>query len=196
MGTNSTVDGSLIREGNSGGEGCGIWVVDIGGDVRGRLDGVIAGDVDRLDEGVEVSSGNVVGVVPVDHASSPLNCALGSSIDTSGPHTRVGGRCQFRSKREREKGVLPDLNTSGGSWVKSNAIRVDGIGLLQGADRVSVDQPRQSIRLPVDLEWSDLGGWFGGWDEMQTHGVVVVVAEGITKIPMFATIGLFGYRRG
>ena len=96
MGTDSTVDGSLVRERNSGSESCGIGVIDIGGDVRGRLDGVIAGDVDRLDEGVKVASGDVVGVVPVDHASSPLNSTLRSSIDASGPHTGVRGRCQIR----------------------------------------------------------------------------------------------------
>jgi hypothetical protein len=37
-----------------------------------------------------VASGNVIGVVPVDHASSPLNGTIRSSFDTSGPHTGVG----------------------------------------------------------------------------------------------------------
>jgi hypothetical protein len=74
--------------------------VNIGGNVRGRLDGVIAGDVDRVDEGVEVASGNVVGVVPVDHASSPLNGALRSSVDTGGPHTIVGARMSVCPERE------------------------------------------------------------------------------------------------
>ena len=95
MGTDSTVDGSLVRERNSGSESCGIGVVDIGGDVRGRFDRVVAGDIDRLDEGVEISSGNVVGVAPVDHSSSPLNGTLRSSIDTSGPHTGVGDDVNF-----------------------------------------------------------------------------------------------------
>ena len=37
---------------------------------------------------------------------------------------------------------------------------------------------------------------FGSWGERRTHSVVVVVAEGITEIPMLPTVGLFGYRRG
>ena len=88
--TGSAVDGGLVRELNSGCEGSCVGGVNVRGNIRGGFHGVIAGDVDRLDEGVEVASGNVVGVVPVDHASSPLNSTLRSSIDTSGPHTGVG----------------------------------------------------------------------------------------------------------
>jgi len=32
-------------------------------------------------------------------------------------------------------------------------------------------------------------------DEIRTHGVVVVVAEGIGNIPMFTAVGLVGYRK-
>jgi len=90
MATGSAVDGGFVRELDSGSEGGGVGGIDIGGDIRGRLDGVTAGDVDRTDEDVEVASGNVVGVVPVNHASSPLGGALGSSFNTSGPHAGVG----------------------------------------------------------------------------------------------------------
>ena len=90
MATNSTVNCGLIRECNSGSESCGVGGVDIGGDVRGRLDGVVAGDVNRLDKSVEVAGGNIVRVVPVNHTSSPIDGTLGASIDTSRPHTGVG----------------------------------------------------------------------------------------------------------
>lgn len=36
----------------------------------------------------------------------------------------------------------------------------------------------------------------GGLDEMQTHGIIVVVAEGVSKAPMGSTVGLVGYRKG
>lgn len=89
MATGGTVDCGLVRKLDSGSEGSGVGGVNIGGNIRGRRGGVIAGDVDRLDEGIEVASGDVVGVVPIDHASSPLNSPLRSSFDTSGPHTVV-----------------------------------------------------------------------------------------------------------
>lgn len=89
MATGSTVDGGLVRELNSRSESSGVRGVNVGGDISGRLDGVIAGDVDALNEGVEVASSDVVRVVPVDHTSSPLNGPLGGSLDTSGPHTDV-----------------------------------------------------------------------------------------------------------
>ena len=98
-----------------------------------------------------MTGGNIVGVVPVDHTSSPSNGTLRASVDTSGPHTSVRVRCQFVPERGEEKKIPPDLNTSGSGWVKSHAIRVDSIGPLQGADRVSVNQPCQSFRLPVNL---------------------------------------------
>jgi len=62
-------------------------IIDIGSDTGGGLDGVIADDANRLDEDGEVTSGNVVGVVPVDHAPGPMNDALGTSFDTGGPYT-------------------------------------------------------------------------------------------------------------
>jgi len=96
--TGSAVDGGLVRELDSGCEGSCVGGVNVGGNTRGRFDGVIAGDVDRLDEDVEVASGNVVGVVPVDHASSPLNGTLRSSVDTSGPHTGVGAWMSVSSR--------------------------------------------------------------------------------------------------
>jgi hypothetical protein len=99
--TGSTVDGGLVREFNPGCESSRVRGVNVGGNVRGRLDGVIAGDVNRVDEGVEVASGNVVGVVPVDHASGPLNGALRSSVDTCGPHTIVGARMSALSRARR-----------------------------------------------------------------------------------------------
>lgn len=49
-----------------------------------------------------MASSNVVGVVPVDHASSPLNSPLRRSTDTTGPHTVVGRMRQFRPKRAKE----------------------------------------------------------------------------------------------
>ena len=91
MARGGTVDGGLVRELNPGSESSCVGGVNIGGDIRGRFDGVIAGDVDPLDEGVKMASGDVVGVVPVDHASSPLNGTLGSSVNTGGPHAVVGG---------------------------------------------------------------------------------------------------------
>lgn len=84
-----TVDGSLIRELDSGGKGGCVGGIDIRRDVGGRFSGVIASDIDRADEGVEVASGNVIGVVPIDHASSPLNGAWRRSLDASGPYTSV-----------------------------------------------------------------------------------------------------------
>lgn len=97
MATDSAVDGGFVRERDSGSEGSGVGGIDIGGVIRGRLDGVTTGDVNRLDEGVEVASGNVVRVVPVNHASSPLNGTLRSSFDASGPHTGVGAQMSIYS---------------------------------------------------------------------------------------------------
>lgn len=97
MAAGSTVDGGLVRELNSGSESRGVGGVNIGGYIRGRLNGVIASDIDRLDEGIEVASGNVVGVVPVDHTSCPLNGALRGSWDTGGPYTSVGTRMSVSS---------------------------------------------------------------------------------------------------
>lgn len=54
--------------------------------------------------------------------------------------------------------VVPDLNASGGGWIKSDSIRVDGIGLLQGSDYVAINQPGQSVRLPVDLNEKQIQG--------------------------------------
>lgn len=43
---------------------------------------------------------------------------------------------------------------------------------------------------------ANLGILFGhGWGKTRTHGVVVVVAEGIGETPMGATVGLGGYVR-
>lgn len=157
MTNDGTVDGSLVREFDSRGGNSGIGGIDIRGDVGGRLDGIVACDVDRADKGVEVASGNVVGVVPIDHASSPLNSAWGSSLDTSRPYTGEGSKLSVWPEI-RGGGVVPDLNTSGSGWVKSNPIRVDGIGLLQCANDVSVDQPRQGVELPVDLNRKKIQG--------------------------------------
>ena len=152
MARGGTVDGGLVRELNPGSESSCVGSVNIGGDIRGRFDGVIAGDVDPLDEGVEMASGDVIGVVPVDHASSPLNGTLGSSVNTGGPHAGVGVWVSVSfSARGKQKGAVPYLDTSGSAWVKSDSIRVDGIGPLQGANHVSINQPCQSIRLPVNL---------------------------------------------
>ena len=79
MATSSTVYGGLVRELNSRGKSSGVGGVNIRSNISGRLVGIVAGDVDRLDEGVEMTGGNVVGVVPVDHASGPLNSTLGRS---------------------------------------------------------------------------------------------------------------------
>ena len=87
MASRSTVDGGFVGELDSGGK-CGyVGGIDIRGDVGGRLGGVIASDIDRADEGVEVASGDVVGVVPIYHASSPLNGTWRGSLDTGGPYT-------------------------------------------------------------------------------------------------------------
>jgi len=43
--TGSTVDGGLVREFDSRGESSGVGGVDIGSDIGGRFDGVVAGDV-------------------------------------------------------------------------------------------------------------------------------------------------------
>jgi len=102
--TSSAVDGGLVRELNSGCEGSCVGGVNVGGNIRGRFHGVIAGDVDRLDEGVEVASRDVVGVVPVNHASSPLNGTLRSSVDTSGPHTGVGAWMSVSSQAMELRG--------------------------------------------------------------------------------------------
>lgn len=50
-----------------------------------------------------------------------------------------------------QKEVLPDLNARGSGRVEGDPIGVDGIGLFQGANYVSVDQPCQGIGLPVEL---------------------------------------------
>ena len=85
-----TANGSLVGELDSWGESSGVGGINVRGDVGGRLDGVIACDIDRTDEGVEVASGNVVRVIPIDHASSPLDGARRGSRDTGGPYTSVG----------------------------------------------------------------------------------------------------------
>lgn len=90
MTVRSTVDGGLVREFDSRGESSGIGGVDVRGNVGRGFDWVIASDVDRTDEGVEVASGYVVGVVPIDHTSSPINGTLGSPWDAGGPNTSVG----------------------------------------------------------------------------------------------------------
>jgi hypothetical protein len=89
-----------------------------------------------------MAGGNVVGVTPIDQASSPVNGTRRSSWDASGPYTGGGHKYRFRPKQAKQEGFIPDLNTSGGAWVKSNPIRVDGIGSLHGANYVTVDQPR------------------------------------------------------
>lgn len=104
MATDSAIDGGLVREFNSGSESRSVRGIDIRGDVRGGQDGVIAGDVNRLDEGVEVASRNVVGVVPVDHASGPINGTLRGSWDTSRPHTGVGHDISFALTERSRRG--------------------------------------------------------------------------------------------
>ena len=103
-GPGNAISGGLVREVDSRSESSGVGGIDIGGGIRGRVDGVIAGDIDRLDEDLEVAGGDVVGVVPVDHASRPVNDTLGTSIDTSGPHTGVGVKMSGSFKtRETEE---------------------------------------------------------------------------------------------
>jgi hypothetical protein len=89
MTARSTADGGLVREFDSRGEGSDIGGVDVRSNVGRWFDGVIASDVDRTDEGVEVASGYVVGVVPIDHTPGPIDGTLGSSWDASGPNTSV-----------------------------------------------------------------------------------------------------------
>lgn len=86
----STVDGSLVGKLDSRGGSGDVGGIDIRGDVSRWLDGIATSDVDRANEGVEVASGNVVGVVPIDHASSPLNGTRRGSLDTSRPYTSGG----------------------------------------------------------------------------------------------------------
>jgi hypothetical protein len=52
--------------------------------------------------------------------------------------------------------------------------------------RQAASRPEQQV---------DLGRLFGGWKEMRTHGVVVIVAEGVGKTSMGATVGLGGYEK-
>ena len=99
-----TVDGGLVRELDSRGESGGVGGIDIRGDVGRGLDGVIAGDIDRANEGVEVACCNVVGIVPIDHASSPLNGTRRGSLDASGPDTIAGIRMLVRSETRDAEG--------------------------------------------------------------------------------------------
>ena len=151
MTAGGTVDGGFVRELDSGGESGDVGSIDVGGDICGGLDRVITGDVDRADEGVEVACRNIVGIVPIDHTTGPLNGALGTSLDACRPDTDARIRSQLRLEYEEGEEVAPDLNTSGGGRVTDNPGRIDGVGLLQGTNYASVDQPCQGIGLPVDL---------------------------------------------
>lgn len=96
---------------------------------------------------------NIVGIVPIDHTPGPLNGTLWTSLDACRPDT--------------------DLNASRSGRVTDNPSRIDSVGLLQGTDYGSVDQPCQGIGLPVD-------------------GIVMVIAEGVGETLSGQTIGLGG----
>lgn len=145
------IDRGLIRKFDSRGGSGRVRGIDIGSDIVRRFNGVVAGDINRTYERVEMAGRNIVGIIPIDHAPRPLNGALRGSLDASGPYA--------------------DLDPSGGRWVENHSVGIYGVRLLQGADYVPVNQPRQGIGLPVDC-------------------VVMVVAEGVGKIPSGETVGL------
>ena len=84
------VDRRLVRDRDRGREGGRVLAVDVRDRVRRVRARVRALDLDGLDEHVEVTRRLVIGVVPVDDATSPLNSALARGVSAGRPDTRQG----------------------------------------------------------------------------------------------------------
>lgn len=110
----------------------------------------MACDVHARDEGVEVSSGEVVGVVPVDHATGPFNSALGLAGDAGGPET-TRGNVRSRGGVKVRRGHIPELDTGRGAGVVAHAVGADCIGGLELTNDISINEPCEDVGLPVDL---------------------------------------------
>ena len=111
--------------------GVNVGVLGVAG-LLGVLGRVVALDVDLADGGVVVAGVLDVLAVPVNLTASPVNGTLGVAGLTSGPqgHLQAGGGL----------GVLVAVGSL-----------VPGVGLLQGALDVAVDDPLGLVGLPVNL---------------------------------------------
>ena len=90
----------------------------------------------------------------------------------------------------------PQLNARGRAGVSADAVRAGHIRALERAHRVTVNEPREGIFLPVNLRRRrSVFNRLNAWDNASsTHGVVVVVAKGISEVAVSLSGRLLGYR--
>lgn len=91
----------------------------------------------------------------------------------------------------------PQLNARGCAGVSADAVRAGHIRALERAHRVTVDEPCEGIFLPINLRMrrSVFNSLNARNNPSSTHGVVVVVAKGISEVAVSLSGGLLGCRR-
>lgn len=100
------------------------------------------------------SSSGVIRIIPVDHASSPLDCAGRRGVDTLKTGQAVS-LCNVARTNEgaQQRTSRPDtqLDASRGGRVICDAVN-KGVGLGDRSHCVTIDAESEGIFLPIHLE--------------------------------------------